>query len=110
MSHLVPRLRHVSRGSLSVGFGVMMPYGSYLPASRQVGRAAVAVASIDGLVSNVLLPFGGFAVAVFAGWCMTARLAATELGFGAGRALRLWQVTVRYIAPVGVLVVLLQSL
>ncbi len=67
---------------------------------------------VDGLASNWLLPVGGFLIAVFAGWAMTADEARaayrgrsnSELGFGA------WRLCVRYLAPTAVGVILLQNL
>ena len=56
---------------------------------------------LDYLTSNVLLPLGGLAIALFAGWAMPARLLAGELGLGpaAARALR---VLLRYVAPLAI--------
>ena len=35
---------------------------------------------LDHLTSNIMLPFGGFALALFAGWILPARLLAEEIG------------------------------
>jgi len=56
---------------------------------------------LDDLTSNVMLPMGGFALAVLAGWVLPARLLAEELGLGAAGAGRLrWML--RYVVPAGI--------
>jgi NSS family neurotransmitter:Na+ symporter len=58
---------------------------------------------LDYLTSNLLLPLGGLAIAVFAGWAVPAGVLEGELGLGAGagRALRF---LLRYVAPLGIAV------
>ena len=64
--------------------------------------------NVDFLTSNVMLPLGGLIIAVFAGWIMCRNSSADELG-GAGRLYKLWRVLTRYVAPVGILFVLLKA-
>jgi NSS family neurotransmitter:Na+ symporter len=56
---------------------------------------------LDYLTSNLLLPLGGLAIALFAGWAVPAGILEAELGLGAraGRALRF---LLRYVAPAGI--------
>ncbi len=57
---------------------------------------------LDYLTSNLLLPLGGFAIAVFAGWAVPAgRARRTSCGLApaVGRGLRF---LLRYVAPVGI--------
>jgi NSS family neurotransmitter:Na+ symporter len=56
---------------------------------------------LDGLTSNVLLPAGGFGLAIFAGWFMPQRLLDEELGLTPGGA-RILRALLRYVAPVGI--------
>jgi neurotransmitter:Na+ symporter, NSS family len=56
---------------------------------------------LDYLTSNILLPVGGFALALFAGWRLPARFLAEELGLSANGALWLHRL-LRYIAPAGI--------
>lgn len=56
---------------------------------------------LDQLTSNLLLPLGGFALAVFAGWRLPAALLRDELKLGAGGA-RLLRAILRYVVPAGV--------
>lgn len=64
---------------------------------------------MDYLTSNVMLPVGGFLLAIFAVWLMARSSSIDELGMGDGPAYRCWYFTVRYIAPVGVALVFLQA-
>ena len=56
---------------------------------------------LDHLTSNVMLPMGGFALAVLAGWVLPARLLAEELGLGAAGAGRLRWI-LKYVVPAGI--------
>ena len=63
---------------------------------------------IDYATANVMLPLGGVMIAVFAGWLMTQQAVADELGSDvAATPFRLWLTVLRYIAPVGVVLVFL---
>ena len=64
--------------------------------------------NVDFLTSNIMLPLGGLIIAIFAGWVMCRNSSAEELG-GAGTTCRLWRFLTRYVAPVGILFVLLQA-
>ena len=64
--------------------------------------------NIDHLTSNIMLPLGGFFMVVFAGWVMCRNSTAEELG-GAGLIYTLWQFSARYIAPVAILFIFLQT-
>lgn len=56
---------------------------------------------IDYLTSNVLLPLGGFAIALFAGWAVPVRSLVAELGLSpAGTAVL--SVMLRYVVPLGI--------
>lgn len=59
---------------------------------------------LDHLTSNILLPLGGFALAVFAGWVLPERLFAAELGLKPGTA-RLLRLLLRTVVPVCIAVV-----
>jgi len=49
----------------------------------------------------VLLPIGGFGIAVFVGWAVPRHIVAGELGL-AGSALTVLYVLLRYVVPVGI--------
>ena len=56
---------------------------------------------IDHLTSNVLLPIGGFGIAVFVGWAVPRSMLASELRLGR-TALRALYALLRYVVPVGI--------
>lgn len=61
------------------------------------------------LSSDIMLPFGGGAIALFAGWLVSERSLRQEMRVG--RPLfRLWLLVLRYAAPVGVLLIFLNAL
>ena len=61
--------------------------------------------NIDYLTSNIMLPFGGFLIVVFAGWVMCRNSTSDELG-SSGTWFRVWRFLARFVAPVGILFVL----
>jgi NSS family neurotransmitter:Na+ symporter len=54
--------------------------------------------ALDYVTSNVMLPVGGFALALFAGWIVPRRLLADELGLGT-MASALLRAILRYVVP-----------
>lgn len=56
---------------------------------------------LDQLTSNLMLPLGGFALAVFTGWALPARLLGEELQAGPGTTAVL-RFLLRYVVPVGI--------
>jgi NSS family neurotransmitter:Na+ symporter len=67
---------------------------------------ATVFSLLDHLTSNIMLPFGGFALALFAGWILPARLLAEELRLSPHTA-RSLQVLLRFIVPACIAVVAL---
>lgn len=68
---------------------------------RPLDRATV-FELLDQLTSNVLLPVGGLAIAVFAGWALPRRLLVEELRLGPFSASAM-SVVLRYVVPLGIL-------
>ena len=60
---------------------------------------------LDILTANIMLPVGGLFIAVFAGWMMKEKHSKEELGLK--RSYILWQFLIKYVAPVLVIVVIL---
>jgi NSS family neurotransmitter:Na+ symporter len=56
---------------------------------------------IDHFTSNVLLPIGGFGIAVFVGWAIPRSMIASELGLGKS-ALNTLYVLLRYVVPASI--------
>ncbi len=65
--------------------------------------------NVDYLTSNVMLPVGGLLITVFAGWVMCRNSTADELG-GAGGAYKAWRFLARFVAPIGILLVLINAI
>tara|TARA_R110002072_G_scaffold121618_1_gene255622 strand:+ start:509 stop:1921 length:1413 start_codon:yes stop_codon:yes gene_type:complete len=64
----------------------------------------------DILTSNIMLPIGGLLVAIFAAWLMSRSSTVDELGLDDGLAYQAWRFAVRYVAPVGVIVIFLNAI
>ena len=65
--------------------------------------------NVDYLTSNVMLPLGGLLIVWFAGWVMCRNSTSDELG-SSGPVYKLWRFSARYLAPVGILFVLLNAI
>jgi NSS family neurotransmitter:Na+ symporter len=70
---------------------------AFVPALAQ----ATVFDLVDHLTSNVLLPVGGFALAVLAGWALPGTLLAEELWLTPARAARLRWI-LRWVVPAGI--------
>lgn len=66
--------------------------------------------ALDYVTSNLMLPIGGFAIAVFAGWRMQTRHSESELDLADTRHYRLWRFLIQYVAPAAVFLVFLHVL
>ncbi len=64
----------------------------------------------DIFTSNIMLPIGGLLIAIFAAWRMSRSATVEELGLGDGFYYKTWRFAVRYIAPLGVIVVFLNAI
>ena len=96
----------VGVGAFAIGLPAALSYG-VLSEFTILGKPVLD--AMDGLASNWLLPLGGIAIALFAGWRWGAHraIAASDLGDGAlGHA---WVWLLRLVVPAVILVVLLRS-
>lgn len=64
---------------------------------------------MDYVTSNILLPLGGLLIAVFTAWLMSRKAIVAELGLGEGLIFQTWLFVVRYVAPVGVVIIFLHA-
>ena len=64
---------------------------------------------LDFVTSNILLPLGGLLIAVYAGYALSRRSLAEELGLGESTAFKLLRFLLRYVTPVGVTTVLIYN-
>ena len=62
---------------------------------------------LDYLTANLMLPIGGFCIAVFAGWIMKTEDSQHELEISNPVLYQLWKFLVSYIAPAAVFIVFL---
>ena len=66
--------------------------------------------TLDYLTANIMLPLGGLVMAIFTGWVLrrvTVRKQLSSISMGWFNA---WYITIRFIAPAGVIIVFLSSL
>ena len=123
VAYLVERHKTSRRMAASVGvsiawvlgLGTIFSFniwsGVYLLESFGIFVGKTIYHLFDLLASNILLPLGGLLIAIFAGWVLQWKSTEDELSIGqeyCGYAL--WRVSVRYISPVLLVIVLIYSL
>ena len=95
------------------GFATVLSFNRwsdwYPLASMRVLEKSTVYDLLDQLTSNLLLPIGGFAIALFAGWAVPDRILVEELRLRPAGASAM-RITLRYIAPAGIAAVALSSL
>ncbi|WP_018874354.1 sodium-dependent transporter [Thioalkalivibrio sp. ALJ1] len=64
---------------------------------------------MDYVTANILLPLGGFLIAIFVGWRMTERSVQSELRMKNPVLYQVWYFLVRFVAPVAILFVFLRA-
>jgi NSS family neurotransmitter:Na+ symporter len=64
---------------------------------------------LDYLTANMMLPLGGMAIAIFAGWIMQPKDAEEELELPA-QGFQIWQFLIKYVSPAAVFLVFLHVL
>jgi neurotransmitter:Na+ symporter, NSS family len=62
---------------------------------------------VDYFTANLMLPIGGFCIAVFAGWIMHQQHSQQELALPNVQSYKLWHIVVSYISPAAVFLVFL---
>lgn len=65
--------------------------------------------SLDYLTANIMLPIGGFFIAIFAGWLMKSKDSESELALEDPRYYKVWKFLITYVAPVAVLIVFIKG-
>jgi len=65
---------------------------------------------MDYVTSNILLPLGGLLIAIFTAWLMSRKAVVAELGLGEGFVFQAWLFVVRFVAPIGVVVIFLHAI
>ncbi len=64
--------------------------------------------NVDYLTSNIMLPLGGLLIVIFTGWVMCRNSTSDELG-SHGTWFRTWRILARFVAPIGILLVLINA-
>ena len=65
---------------------------------------------LDFLTANLLLPLGGFFIAIFTGWWVKDMISRDELAMKAGVGFAVWLFIIRFLAPAAVLIIFVINL
>ena len=88
-----------------LGFGTVLSFNEL---SETKFLAGTIFSNVDYVTSNIMLPLGGLLIVWFTGWVMCRNSTSDELG-DSGTLFRVWRFSARFIAPVGILFVLLNA-
>jgi NSS family neurotransmitter:Na+ symporter len=65
---------------------------------------------LDFLTTNIMLPMGGLLIALFVGWKMSETKMMNEVGIDYPILFKLWRFTLRFLAPIAIVAVLVNGL
>jgi len=85
--------------ALGVGFAVFVIGAGYIYSREYIGF-------VDFVAASLLMPLGGFLVAVFSGWVIDKKMMQAELG---QTFFRIWRPVVRWVIPIAIGVVLVMG-
>jgi len=88
-----------------IGFGSVLSFNVLADTKFLAGTV---FDNVDYLTSNIMLPLGGLLITIFAGWVMCRNSTADELG-SSGSLYKAWRLLARFIAPIGILFVLINA-
>ena len=88
-----------------LGFGSVLSFNELAEVKFLAGTI---FDNVDYLTSNIMLPLGGLLITIFAGWVMCRNSTSDELG-NSGRLFKSWRLLARFVAPIGILVVLVNA-
>ncbi|MDK2777762.1 MAG: sodium-dependent transporter [Pseudomonadota bacterium] len=66
--------------------------------------------NLDFLTSNLMMPLGGMAIAIFVGWYMRREDAEGELNVADHRVFTVWRFMLRYLSPLAILLIFVKGL
>jgi len=89
----------------AIGFGSVLSFNVLADTTFLAGTV---FDNIDYLTSNIMLPLGGLLITIFAGWVMCRNSTSDELG-SSGTLYKAWRILARFIAPIGILFVLINA-
>jgi len=90
-----------------IGFGTVFSFNIW-ESYRLFGKTVFDL--LDFLTANIMLPLGGFFIAIFVGWMMRSSSVEDEIAIHNDVLYRAWRFLLRYITPVGVFAVFLRVL
>ena len=90
-----------------VGIGTVLSF-NVISEAKLFGKTFFDL--LDYLTANIMLPLGGLAMAIFVGWVMYRRSVYGELEMKDGVAFNVWLFLVKFVTPVGVVVVFLNAI
>ena len=103
---------NAQRGHVAVSIGVLcwlLGIGSVLSFNAWADFHVVGQLTffdfVDYVSGKVLLPLGGLLIALFAGWVVAKHVVTEQLAFSADWQWKAWNLTIRFIAPAGVVAV-----
>lgn len=65
--------------------------------------------TLDHLTANIMLPLGGLLIAIFVGWRLGYTRVRKEVSGSSNIVFNLWFITLRFVAPIGVMLVFYES-
>lgn len=95
----------IGAGCWLLGLGTVFSF-NLLSGDEYKFLAGTLFDNLDYLTANIMLPVGGLAMAIFTGWFASRRMSENELKLS-DAWFGLWWFVVRFITPVGVLIILL---
>ena len=100
-------------GGSIFGFGIISAFANsagFKMTSWLPGYGQSFFDTMDLLTSNWMLPLGGLLIAIYAGWVLPARIRKNELSDLSGVVAGAWLFLVRFVAPILVIIVLLDKI
>ena len=85
-----------------LGIGTVLSFNVW--ADNYIIGELTFFAFVDYVSYKILLPLGGLLIALFGGWIVSKRIVDEQLGYQGWRRVT-WMVAIRFVAPIGVLVV-----
>lgn len=89
-----------------LGFGSVLSFNLL---KNMIFLAGTFFDNVDYLTSNIILPFVGLLITIFAGWIMSSESSIDELD-NSGFIYKSWRLLARYIAPIGIILVLINAI
>ena len=65
---------------------------------------------LDYATANVMLPMGGFIIAIFAGWILRRVTVRKQLSSISMTTFNTWYIAIRFLAPIGIIVVFINGI